>query len=257
MAIDEALLSCFDPAAAAPILRLYGWAPPALSLGRFQDAAELLDLDRCAAENIPLVRRITGGGTIYHADELTYSIVCSPVHLQGASSIKDAFRLLTAFLLRFYRQLGLSCSYAVDHYPTGSRFGERTPLCFAGLESYDILIDGRKIGGNAQRRLKQVIFQHGSIPLIDRSRDGAGYLRRQCPADLAVCCLEDCGISIDVVRLNSLLAESFAEAMGAELVPAALSSAEEAAAGRLAAKYRSSEWNIEGVARNMGEEEKH
>src|SRR4051794_9669315 len=88
MAIDEALLNSFDPAGSQPVLRLYNWDPPALSLGRFQKAAEVLDLVRCRNERIDIVRRITGGGVIYHADELTYSLVCSPDQIPPAASVK-------------------------------------------------------------------------------------------------------------------------------------------------------------------------
>src|SRR5512138_1693627 len=101
MAIDEALLSSFDPNRSLPVLRLYGWSPAALSLGRFQNAEDVLDLDRCQAAGIPVVRRITGGGIIYHAAELTYSLVCAPYHLTPAASIKESFRILTSFLLSF------------------------------------------------------------------------------------------------------------------------------------------------------------
>ena len=114
MAIDEALLDAFDPGRSAPVLRLYGWRPPALSLGRFQDPPSVLDLDRCRADGVPVVRRITGGGVIYHADELTYAIVCAPHHLPAASTIKETFRHLTGFLLAFYRSLGLDAGRGLD-----------------------------------------------------------------------------------------------------------------------------------------------
>ena len=52
MAIDEALLDSFDPERSTPMLRLYGWNPPALSFGRFQDAGKVLDLERCRADNV-------------------------------------------------------------------------------------------------------------------------------------------------------------------------------------------------------------
>lgn len=176
MAIDEALLSCFKPGESAPVLRLYGWNPPAFSCGRFQKPEEILDLELCRKGGVQVVRRITGGGVIYHASELTYSIVCPTDFITGSRSVKDAFFHLTSFLIAFYRKLGLEAGHAVEHYSGSQKFGERTPLCFAGIESCDILIHGKKIGGNAQRRLKQVIFQHGSLPLVQMAEDGNRYL---------------------------------------------------------------------------------
>ena len=247
MAVDEALLLCFDPATSLPVLRLYGWQPPALSLGRFQDAARVLDLGRCRAAGIPVVRRITGGGVIYHADELTYSIVCAPHHLPPTASIKDSFRILTSFLLGFYRVLALDARHAADVFP-GQRLGERTAFCFAGKESCDILIGGtKKIGGNAQRRLKNVIFQHGSIPLRDRVGEGVVFLRESPPriSDETIS-LAGAGITNEAPELKALLAESFRSVMGATLRTGRLSGTEREAVDALLAKYRDDCWNYRG-----------
>ena len=220
MAVDEALLRCFDAERSLPVFRLYGWSKPALSLGRFQEAKEVLRLDRCATAGIPVVRRITGGGAVFHGEELTYSLVCAPRHIPPAASIKESFRVLTRFLLNFYRKLGLSASHAIDCLPAETVLGERTSFCFAGRESYDIMIGGRKIGGNAQRRLREAIFQHGSIPLRNLAPEGSRFLR-EAPADLGKTAgaLEDLGVSLQVGELQSLLAAAFAETMPALLSP--------------------------------------
>ncbi len=239
MAVDEALLACFDPGNSAPIFRLYGWSPPAITIGRFQKAREVLDLERCARAGIPVVRRITGGGVIYHAEELTYALVCAPCQVPPAATVKESFRILTAFLLRFYGKLGLDACYAVDHFPAGTCLGARTPFCFAGKESYDILVGGRKIGGNAQRRLRNAIFQHGSIPLVNRAAEGAGFLREAptgiCDATVA---LEEFGPRCDPEKLKELMADAFRETFGIEWESDALSQAEEAAVSRLLAEHQ-------------------
>lgn len=246
MAIDEALFRCFDPASSPPTLRLYGWQPAALSLGRFQKAADDLDLARCAADNLTIVRRITGGGAIWHADELTYSLVCSPRQIPSASSVKESFRVLTSFLLCFYHAVGLQAGYAVDLVPDTGRLGQRAPLCFAGREPYDILIHGRKIGGNAQRRSRQVIFQHGSVPLLDRVAEGLAYLKRQPPA-LATTCLHCEGVSASEATVQQLLIRQFEEQLAARLQPALLTEQEANLARQLAGtKYQNSTWNLEG-----------
>ena len=248
MAIDEALFRCFDPAVSRPVLRLYGWQPPALSLGRFQKAGDDLDLARCRADNLTIVRRITGGGAIWHADELTYSLVCAPSQIPPAASVKDSFRVLTAFLLGFYRALGLQADYAVDLAPAGSRLGQRTPLCFAGQESYDIMLQGRKIGGNAQRRSREVIFQHGSIPLQNRVGQGVQYLKiRPQGLEQATTCLGDEGIAVGDEQLKQILVQQFAAQLGAVLQPAGLTGQEQAVSAQLlTGKYQADCWNLEG-----------
>jgi lipoate-protein ligase A len=248
MAIDEALLCNFDPETSEPILRTYGWEPAALSLGRFQKTEEVLDPERCRYDNVSVVRRVSGGGTIYHADELTYSTVCSPEQMPSAASVKDSFRLLTGFLIDFYRTLGLNASYAVDTVSDAGRLGERTAFCFAGKETFDILIDGKKIGGNAQRRCKNVIFQHGSIPVINRAKSGLQYMNDRSPGyaehTVSLC---DCGVSAEFTQLKRMLVAAFRRHMGVETLLDCLSQEEQRMSRELLLKkYTSDRWNLQG-----------
>lgn len=249
MAIDEALLRSFDPASSLPVLRLYGWLRPSLSLGRFQKAAEVLDLEKCLDAGVSVVRRITGGGVIYHADELTYSIVCSPGQIPPSSSIKDSFRVLTGFLLDFYRRLGLDAEYALDVATAGARLGERTDFCFAGRESYDILIEGCKIGGNAQRRQKNIIFQHGSIPLSSHVKTGLSYMRKPFSGcELGVVSLADCRTEAGRNRLHEEIVAAFNNSFAVELVKDELSPDELFQFNALKHnKYATARWNLEGT----------
>ena len=158
MALDEALLLNFKEGD-SPVLRFYGWEPAAVSLGRFQKVSGFLDTKKCVYERIPLVRTITGGGMIFHHGELTYSITASKEHLGIAGGPVDAYRKVCGFLLEFYRRLGLDADFA------GESAGGREDFCFAANEQYDITVNGQKIGGNAQRWMKNCVFQHGSIPV--------------------------------------------------------------------------------------------
>jgi len=231
MAIDEALLACFSPGESSPVLRLYGWNPPAFSCGRFQQPEEIINLTRCRADGVQVVKRITGGGVIYHAAELTYSLVCPTDFIPGSRSVKEAFFQLTAFLVRFYCSLGLEACHAVEHYSGAKRLGERTPLCFAGVESCDILVNGRKIGGNAQRRLKNVIFQHGSLPLRQMAQEGNDYLLQP---DYGIVerttSLEDQKVTVGQKQLAELLKKSFAESFTVDFKDDVLTVAEQESA---------------------------
>jgi lipoate-protein ligase A len=248
MALDEALLSCFDPKRSHPVLRLYGWNPPALSIGRYQHPETALKLDLCLADGIPVVRRMTGGGIIFHAQELTYSIVCAPEHVAQATGVKDGFRLLCAFLLGTYRRLGLEAAFAADLDLAGERLGERTPFCFAGKEEFDILVNGRKIGGNAQRRLRGAILQHGSIPLQSRVQDAFRYLKDPAPGGGEAVSLAELGLQPKLERLKEIVANSFEEALGARLHADVVSAQEERAASLLEeGKYRCNAWNLRGL----------
>jgi len=248
MALDEALLNCFQRDPAKPVLRLYGWNPATLSVGRYQDAAAALKLDLCEAEGVPVVRRMTGGGIIYHAAEVTYSVICAPEHLGGRTGVKDGFRKLCGFLLGTYERLGLDARFAVDVNPSEERLGERTPFCFAGKEEFDVVVNDRKIGGNAQRRLSGAILQHGSIPLESRVRQGLRYLKEPAPGAARSASLAELGHTPDPDDLKRLLVESFQERLGVKLMPEALTAEEEQNAKLLEQhKYACPKWTLEGT----------
>jgi lipoyl(octanoyl) transferase len=248
MAVDEALLNSFDPASSLPVLRLYGWEPPAFSLGKFQVADEVLDLSRCREAGIPVVRRVTGGGVIYHASELTYCIVCAQRHVPDAVSVKGSFRRLCGFLLLAYRELGLDASFAVDRHPGHERLGERTHFCFAGREEYDILIGGRKVGGNAQRRIRETVFQHGSIPLENGLATALTFLReRPVGVEEGTVSLAELGVMLPIGRLKEVVAGAFRESMEIVFEESGLTAAEAGLAETLRReKYENDGWNRDG-----------
>jgi lipoate-protein ligase A len=163
MAIDEYMIS-WHVRHRRPVLRVYGWDPPAVSLGRYQ-RIDCLNREACGVRGVDIVRRVTGGGAIFHDQELTYSLACGAAGLgESFQSVKASFERINAFILEMYRMMGLNAVYAKTvRGRTGS--GNRVEFCFSGNEEYDIIIKGMKIGGNAQRRIGSVIFQHGSIPL--------------------------------------------------------------------------------------------
>ncbi|MDP3042739.1 MAG: lipoate--protein ligase family protein [Candidatus Omnitrophota bacterium] len=145
------------------VLRLYRWQAPAFTYGFSQEPKNQLDLTACAADGVGVVKRITGGGTLFHDDEITYSFVCSKTDVGEPEGVFVDYRNLCAFLMRFYESLGLAPAFALEAAGFKDRCASHA-LCSAAYEKYDIVINGRKIGGNAQKRNRQVIFQHGSIP---------------------------------------------------------------------------------------------
>jgi lipoate-protein ligase A len=131
---------------------------------------------------------------------------------------------LTGSLRAFSRAGGLAAGFASAAAPPGAPpLGERTVFCFAGMERCDILVGGRKIGGNAQRRTRSALFQHGSIPLSDGVAEGVRVLR-ETPADLegSVADLATLGVTLPVEQLKKMLAAAFADAFGVDLDPSGL-----------------------------------
>ncbi len=245
MAIDEALFRKFYENKITPTLRIYNWKPASLSIGYFQDPDKELNIAKCKNENIPLVRRITGGGTIFHDQELTYSLVCSNKDL-GTDDVKNSFKILCSFIISTYKRLGLRPQFAKEanlskKNPTGF-----SSFCFASNEEYDILIRGRKIGGNAQRRRKHVVFQHGSIPLkLDMDMILSFLKKPDFRIKDKVISLNDAlekELTFD--ELKNILIESFNETLSTELTLGNLDTEEKNLANKLKEKkYLTNEWN--------------
>jgi len=147
------------------VLRVYGWEKPSFTYGFSQNPQNEINLDKCASDGIQIAKRITGGGILFHHDEITYSFVCSKSDVGEGQGVLVSYRNICKFLIRFYESLGLAPEFALQAGSFSQRCAPHE-LCSASYEKYDIVIGGRKIGGNAQKRKRRVIFQHGCIPLM-------------------------------------------------------------------------------------------
>ena len=165
MAIDEALLEY----AAVPSIRFYRWHSPALSFGYFGKFAHVA---RYAGER-DLVRRWTGGGIVFHGDDLTYSIVI-PANDKAFSESSMAIYekvhrgLCGALDGKWKRAIvagGGDSGRTADAMRTALSAGGYN--CFANPVRADVMVDGRKIAGAAQRRTRRGLLQQGSIQGID------------------------------------------------------------------------------------------
>jgi lipoate-protein ligase A len=186
MAIDEALLET----AVVPTIRFYHWHSPALSFGYF---GKFSDVAIYAAER-DLVRRWTGGGIVFHGDDLTYSIVIpssDPVFNESSIAIYEKIhRALCAALAAGGQDAELASVAALSERRksrkgylqiaqrrTGDRRSLETGICDRGYNCFanpvraDVMMDGRKIAGAAQRRTRRGLLQQGSIQGITLKTD--------------------------------------------------------------------------------------
>lgn len=252
MAVDEALVQSVQ-AGEPPVLRLYSWDPHTLSLGRFQNAPQDLDQDGLEKQGLPVVRRMTGGGALYHGEDFTYSLACRQSDI-GDLSVKESFRKLCSFLVETWRSLGYQAGFAVDLDPDAGDLGVRTPVCFAGREEFDILVKHpgqplwQKLGGNAQRRLHATIFQHGSVPIRnDWERLRSGLQDHAKPLGEPSTDLRSLGWAGDRKEVDNLYIEHFSRILGVTLVPWEPEEGFLAAAGKLfTEKYTAAAWTFGG-----------
>ncbi|HEX9019857.1 MAG TPA: lipoate--protein ligase family protein [Nitrospirota bacterium] len=167
MAVDEELLSRAQAGESVPILRFYTWAPPAVSLGRFQKREEAVNADACKRLGFDIVRRITGGRAVLHNKELTYSIVARIGHPLFPPDVHGTYKIIAAGLLQGLRSLGIPAEMVTRGGSHAQRVEKqpKNPACFSSPSWYEIVVRGRKIIGSAQRRLSSAFLQHGSILL--------------------------------------------------------------------------------------------
>jgi len=146
MAIDEAILEARIKGIVPNTLRLYRWNPSAVSIGYNQSMEDEVDIESCKKLGVDYVRRISGGGAVYHDynGELTYSIVAPQSELPA--DIDESFKVLCKGIIFSLGKFGLEAMHGKFHCPS-------------------IFIGGRKISGNAQARRKGVVLQHGTILL--------------------------------------------------------------------------------------------
>ncbi|WP_435021027.1 lipoate--protein ligase family protein [Tundrisphaera sp. TA3] len=162
MALDEALL---DAVAADPreaVIRTYSWSIPTLSLGYFQTIAEAESDPRWAG--VPIVRRPTGGGALWHDREVTYALVVPGTHPSARPS-SALYRAVHEAIAARLRDRGIPAARRGPVTPTD---GPRPFLCFTDRDSEDVVCSGAKIVGSAQRRRAGAVLQHGSL-LLSRS----------------------------------------------------------------------------------------
>jgi lipoate-protein ligase A len=152
MATDETLLlSCAT--LAAPVLRFYSWSEPAASFGYFQRYAEVEQMTALR----PLVRRPTGGGLVPHDADWTYSVVFSPGHAWYGLKATDSYERLHQWVQKAFEGCGVAANVALAA-------NKLTPgQCFAGPEQFDVVWQGRKIAGAAQRRTRNGLLIQGSV----------------------------------------------------------------------------------------------
>ena len=166
MAVDAELLASVESAEEPrTVLRFYSWIRPTISLGRNQKPEKAVDLNVCREEGIEVVRRPTGGRAVLHDDELTYAVVSNDLSYFADGSIYETYRVISEGLSAGYGSLGVKTLLAPDTRRMGSsRNGSDYP-CFVSPSRYELMVDGRKIVGSAQRRLRRSFLQHGSMPI--------------------------------------------------------------------------------------------
>lgn len=253
MAVDEAILLAVKEGRVPPTLRLYGWQPACLSIGTFQSVGSDIDADACASRGIDWVRRPTGGRAILHDREVTYSVAALQSDECVAGDIMESYRRISVGLLEGLHLLGVQADLAPAAIPPTPTGVTKPAACFAAPSQHEIMVDGRKIIGSAQRRQGTALLQHGSI-LLDLDVDTlvsllrfsseqeretiAGRVRRE-----SVTLNGLLGRKVTYEAIAPVLAQGFAAALDIDLIPGSLTTWEIEQTARLRRdKYLADDW---------------
>ncbi|MDP6418932.1 MAG: lipoate--protein ligase family protein [Candidatus Krumholzibacteria bacterium] len=145
------------------LLRIYGWSPWTVSLGRHQNPEKSLDFEELSRRGYGWVRRPSGGRAVFHAEELTYCLA-APLEDIFEGSIAESHHRISQALLRFYRKLGLSPRLS-NPAPARELDPQLPDPCFLAPGLSELELEGKKMAGSAQFRGKRAFLQHGSLPI--------------------------------------------------------------------------------------------
>ncbi len=229
MAIDEALLRTYDENEGEPTFRFFRFKPSAITLGYTQPVEKTIDEEVCKKEGIPFVRRITGGGTVFHdhQGEITYSMVVEKKYGDIESSFKENLQPIINTL----KELGLDAKFKPYN---------------------DILVGKRKISGSAQRRGKKGMLQHGTLMYATDLEKLSNILKldeeklkkkgADSFLDLVTTIEKEKGEKPEPDELIEMMKEEYEKHFGGEIEEKGLSERERQLADKLEKKYSSKGW---------------
>jgi lipoate-protein ligase A len=161
MARDREILKAIDNDPMYAVLRWYTWSLPAFSLGYGQKPENALDLRKLESSRIKWVKRPTGGAMVFHGADLSYSFTF-PARRFSLSSY-DLYSFLSAALIRGLKRLGVPASRPEKIAPERGAPTAKRQVCLAFNSPGDILLNGKKLAGAAQRRLRNAWQQQGFL----------------------------------------------------------------------------------------------
>ena len=248
MAIDEAIVTARIMDLVPNTLRFYQWKPSAVSVGRFQDVSNEIQIENCRQQGVDIVRRITGGGTVYHDSqgEITYSLIAKEKDF-GTTDVFQAYNTICSGLIEAAKILGVKA----DFNPGDPK------------NCPNITIQGKKISGSAQFHKGGVLLQHGTFLLEADLEEMFTFLRvpwAKTITDVACVAQEkltsiknELGKKVSTEEAYWALVKGFEKTLNMQLQEEALTTYEQKLAQQLRRdKFLTEEWNLRGKTQPQG-----
>ena len=201
MALDQALLDDAERTGQGTV-RVYHWSPSCLSFGRHEPALRRYDRPRITALGIDTVRRPTGGRAVWHARELTYSVIGPDTAFGG---LRESGRQIHHIIAGALHHLGVAAELA----PTARTPGLHAGACFQGAVGGEVTVGGRKLVGSAQLRQGAALLQHGSLLLEDDQSVVAQVSRGAVAAGGEITLREILGRPVEFAEMAEVIGAAF------------------------------------------------
>lgn len=242
MAVDEAIVTARISEVVPNTLRFYRWKPSAVSIGRFQDVFKEVNVENCKKHKIDIVRRITGGGTVYHDfdGEITYSVIVNEKDM-GFVDVVSAYNVISNGLIEAAKILGIHA----DFNPGDPK---KCP---------NITISGKKFSGSAQHRRRGVLLQHGTYMVDVNLERMFTFLKVPWAKNLMdvlpvaqkklTSVQHELGSNISTEEAHQALVSGFKKGLNMQLVEGELTSYEQTLTKKLRReKFATEDWNLKG-----------
>ncbi|QLH36193.1 MAG: hypothetical protein HWD61_08685 [Parachlamydiaceae bacterium] len=148
------------------LLRFYDWSGPSATYGYFIDPMKWLNAEGLKSQNIQLGRRPTGGGIVFHITDFAFSVLVPATHPAYSVNTLENYAFINNIVgkaIKNFRQDTSPCLLTAD---AKSRDESCKHFCMAKPTIYDVMVDGKKAGGAAQRRTRDGFLHQGTISLI-------------------------------------------------------------------------------------------
>jgi lipoate---protein ligase len=155
---------------AKPLLHLYDWEGPSLTYGYFVKPEKLLNVESLKKRGIQAARRPTGGGVVFHLWDLAFSFLMPSHHPKFSLNPLQNYHFVNQAVLNAMEEYLKASSLELipDHFPKVS--SESEFFCMARPTKYDVVLNGVKIAGAAQRLTKAGYLHQGTISLASPDR---------------------------------------------------------------------------------------
>lgn len=247
MAIDEAVFTRTRTEHYRPTLRFFQWEKPSISYGYAVAVEKELDIHYCQSNGIQIVRRITGGGVVFHKCDITFTIVFPENLVPDTGSVLSSYKFINDTFIAGLKNFGIDGGfYDLSEQSEEKSGGEN--VCFIKPTKYDVVYEGKKLVGNAQRRKKGYILNHGSLLFSNDYKKMLPCLKVPNPekmAQMATTIESLAGKGTTRQAVIDALVEGLAKKLNVQFVEEKLSSGELEQAEQYAReKYSTDPWNF-------------